>query len=68
MSVEIKAGDVFEAGVPAPLFPMTATPDGWTRYVPSADGKRFLVIAPERSQTLTPTTVVLNWSAEVGKK
>jgi WD40 repeat protein len=68
MSVEIKAGAAFEAGVPAPLFPMTATPDGWTRYTASADGKRFLVVAPERSQTLTPTTVVLNWDAEVGKK
>jgi Tol biopolymer transport system component len=68
MSVEVKAGSAFEAGVPAPLFPMTATPDGWTRYTASADGKRFLVVEPERSQTLTPTTVVLNWNAEVGKK
>ena len=68
MSVEIKAGAVFEAGVPVALFPMTATPDGWTRYAATGDGKRFLVVAPERSQTLTPTTVVLNWNAEVGKK
>jgi len=68
MSVEIKAGSAFEAGVPTTLFPMTATPDGWTRYAASADGKRFLVVAPERSQTLTPTTIVLNWNAEVGKK
>jgi len=68
MSVEIKTGAAFEAGVPTALFPMTATPDGWTRYAPTADGKRFLVVAPERSQTLTPTTVVLNWNADVGKK
>jgi Tol biopolymer transport system component/predicted Ser/Thr protein kinase len=68
MSVEVKAGSGFEAGVPAPLFPMIATPDGWTRYAATSDGKRFLVVAPERSQTLTPTTVVLNWNAEVGKK
>jgi hypothetical protein len=47
---------------------MTVSPDGWTRFVQSADGKRFLAVVPERTVELAPTTVVLNWNAGVGKK
>ena len=33
----------------------------------SADGKRFLTVAPLGREEMTPTTVVLNWYAELGR-
>ncbi len=68
MSVEIKPGADFLAGVPTPLFQMRATPDGWTRYCAGAGGQRFLVAAPQQNATLAPTTLVLNWNAGIGRK
>ncbi len=68
MAVDAKTGAGFEAGVPKALFlgrfqPATAR----NRYVPSADGQRFLIVAPLGRDAMAPTTVVLNWFAELGK-
>jgi hypothetical protein len=38
-----------------------------TRYLPTPDGRRFLTVAPLGCEAMTPTTVVLNWFAELGR-
>jgi hypothetical protein len=68
MAVEVQTGSGFTAGVPRSLFlgrfdPATAR----NRYLPSADGQRFLTVAPLGRDAMTPTTVVLNWFAELGR-
>ena len=67
MAVDIGKGDTFTVGVGQPLFQgrfdMGAARD---RYLPAADGKRFLTVAPLGRDSLTPTTVILNWNAGVG--
>jgi eukaryotic-like serine/threonine-protein kinase len=68
MAVEVNLGAGFQAGVPAPLFSFTSVPDGWTHYSVSRDGQRFLLVEPQRSRGLAPTTVTLNWNADLGKK
>jgi Tol biopolymer transport system component len=68
MAVEVQAGSVFAAGVPQPLF--LGRFDVATvrnRYLPTADGRRFLTVAPLGRDAMTPTTVVLNWHAELGR-
>jgi hypothetical protein len=37
------------------------------RLLPAADGRRFLVVAPLGRESITPTTVVMNWFAELGR-
>jgi hypothetical protein len=37
------------------------------KYVASADGQRFLLVAPLGREAMTPTTIVVNWSAGLGK-
>jgi Tol biopolymer transport system component/predicted Ser/Thr protein kinase len=68
MAVEVKAGAAFEVGIPRELFlgrfqPATAR----NRFVPAADGQRFLIVAPLGRDAMAPTTVVLNWFAGLGK-
>ncbi|MDQ2979727.1 MAG: protein kinase [Acidobacteriota bacterium] len=68
MAVEIQAGSGFTAGVPQPLFLGRFEPGiARNRYLPTADGRRFLTVAPLGREFLTPTTVVLNWFAELGR-
>ncbi|MGE5715689.1 MAG: hypothetical protein ACM369_03475, partial [Acidobacteriota bacterium] len=68
MAVAIQTGGSFTAGAPQPLFQgrfdMTPTRN---RFLPTADGKRFLTVAPLGRETMTPTTVVLNWYADLGR-
>jgi hypothetical protein len=63
MAVTVGAGPSF--GVPRVLF-QTQVPAGVhpfrSNYVPSADGKRFLVNT-QIDQPPTPITVILNWVA-----
>jgi Tol biopolymer transport system component/predicted Ser/Thr protein kinase len=67
MAVAVGAGPSF--GVPKPLF-QTRAPTGvsafHTNYVPSSDGRRFLVNT-QIEQPPTPITVVLNWMAGLEK-
>ena len=67
-ALEIQAGSGFAAGVPQPLFlgrfDVAAVRN---RYLPTADGRRFLTVAPLGREAMTPTTVVLNWYAELGR-
>jgi dipeptidyl aminopeptidase/acylaminoacyl peptidase len=68
MAVAVGAGPQFE--VPAPLFQTRVgagvTPTR-THYVPSRDGKRFLVNTLRGDPSPTPITVVLNWTAGLKK-
>ncbi len=71
MAVEVKAGAVFEAGVPKALLDPHTPPNGITdfrnQYVPAADGQRFLVMALVEEANPSPITVVTNWAADAKK-
>ena len=68
MAASVGAGPSF--GVPVALF-QTRVPAGVsanrTHYVPSRDGKRFLVNTQTGDSSPTPITVVLNWTAGLKK-
>ena len=68
MAVDVKAnGAAFEAGVPQQLFPMPrlASDFAWDM---TADGKRFLLSAPQGQPTgPLPINVMLNWPALLKK-
>jgi hypothetical protein len=62
------AGAVQEVGVPKPLFSARFdTGVSRNRFLASADGQKFLIVAPLGREAMTPTTVVLNWAADLGK-
>jgi len=69
MAVSVGPGPSF--GVPKALFqtrvPAGITPNR-THYVPSRDGRRFLVNTQTASTQQAAITVVLNWSATLSKK
>jgi Tol biopolymer transport system component len=68
MAVDIRSGADFQAGIPQPLFPVRIRPGNpRNRYLPAADGQRFLVVAPLGRDSITPTTIVLNWFAGLGR-
>jgi hypothetical protein len=68
MSVRLRPGSRFEAGVPTELFEMpvpdlvAAFPNN---YVVSADGQRFLVNTVVPDAPSSPISVVINWAAEL---
>jgi len=66
MGVEVATGQGFQAGTPKPLFPATVQAGAArNKYLPAPDGQRFLLVAPLGREAMTPTSVVLNWSAEL---
>ena len=67
MAVDIEPGETFAAGVPHALFQARVQPIANVRnhYLPAADGQRFLLLAPLGRESIVPTTVVVNWSAEL---
>jgi len=69
MGVPIKTGPKFEAGLPKALFEIGERRfRGQTSYVPSADGRRFLVpVDVENSNIAPPLTVIVNWTATLKK-
>ena len=68
MAVEIRGTDAFEPGLPQALFQgRVATGAATTKYLPDKTGQRFLYVAPLAREAMTPTTVVLNWFAALGK-
>jgi dipeptidyl aminopeptidase/acylaminoacyl peptidase len=68
MAVEIRSAGEFQAGIPQALFPIRIQPgNARNKYLPSADGQRFLFVAPLGRESLSPTTVVLNWPAGLGR-
>ena len=74
MAVPVKTGTAVEAGSPQPLFeiqPVSSQLGGrfdyQETYQPTADGQRFLVIAPVGGAATPPIIVVLNWQAALKK-
>ena len=69
MAVPIAAARSFDAGAPQVLFPTNAstlTPN--QAYAVTRDGQRFLVNArPPQSSSVSPLTVVVNWTAAIQK-
>ena len=67
MAVSVDAGPLF--GVPKALFQTRAYGVNAlrTNYVPSRDGKRFLINTQSGDPAPTPITVVLNWQAGIKK-
>jgi Tol biopolymer transport system component len=68
MAVDVTTGATFEAGVPKALFGVHLENGlARNRFLPSRDGQRFLLVATPARESMTPTTVVLNWMADLGK-
>jgi hypothetical protein len=69
MAVDIQTGGGgVTAGTPHALFQgRFVTGADRNRFLATADGKRFLTVAPLGRDAMTPTTVVLNWNAELGR-
>ena len=67
MSVEVRNGENFQMSVPRALFlpRLVVANAARNRYVAAPDGQRFLLVSPPGRSAMAPTTVVLNWSAEL---
>lgn len=65
MSVPVKTGARIETGTPRELFqtPIANVQLNIDQYDVTADGQRFLVLAPTNNARQTPITVVVNWMA-----
>jgi roadblock/LC7 domain-containing protein len=66
VSVPVSTGATLEAGLPEvlfdpPIFPVTQR----ERYVVTRDGQKFLILSTTSGVSVRPTTVVLNWNAEL---
>ncbi len=67
MVVSIQADPNFAAGLPKALFQgRFETGTVRDRYLPSPDGQKFFVIGTLNRESIAPTTVALNWFAELG--
>lgn len=70
MSVEVSTRSTFQSGTPHPLFQSeivdTGIRTGPISWDLALDGKRFLIVTPNPSETST-LTVVLNWRQEPAK-
>jgi Tol biopolymer transport system component len=68
MVVEVQTANGFQAGIPKALFTgRTLAGPARNKYLASPDGKRFLFVSPLNRDAMTPTTVVMNWFAGLGK-
>jgi len=64
VGVPVQIGQTFVAGTPAPIVDTRFSASvARGLYRPSADGQKFLVLAPPASQTDTPSSVILNWTS-----
>jgi len=70
MAVDINTNTgALQAGIPKELFQAQSIPPWYWKniYVPSADGQRFLMLAPANDAKAAPITVVVNWAAMLKK-
>jgi len=67
MAVEVITKPVFQAGVPRSLFQGPSSVSSVDQWDVTADGKRFLFVAPATQVAQTPFTVVLNWPSLLKK-
>jgi len=63
VAVPVETGTTFSAGTPKPLFDTHLLSGLFrNRWVPTPDGKRFLMMEPGSAALSQPMTVVLNWT------
>jgi serine/threonine protein kinase/Tol biopolymer transport system component len=68
MAVEIRGGDTLQASVPQALFQgRVHIGNARNKFLPAPDGQRFLFVAPLGRESMTPTTIVLNWFGGLGR-
>ena len=67
-SVEVRAGEAFEAEAPRPLFATQMQLEPRACYDVTADGQRFLVTEFVRPEEAEPITLVVDWPAALKKK
>jgi Tol biopolymer transport system component len=68
MAVPVTTGAAFEAGTPKALFPVHLDPGlSRNRFTPARSADRFVLVATPARETMAPTTIVLNWMADLGK-
>ncbi len=68
MSVEVRGGADFQAGVPQTLYSIRVRPGApRNKDAPAADGQRFVFASPLGRDAMSPTTIVLNWPQGMGK-
>jgi hypothetical protein len=67
MTVEVATNPVFRVGVPKSLFQTPVFTTDFSSWDLTADGKRFLFLAPAAQSAQAPFTVVLNWQAALKK-
>jgi dipeptidyl aminopeptidase/acylaminoacyl peptidase len=64
MAVQVKmSGKSFEAGIPRALFEVAPLAGGRNRFVPSADGQRFLMVLSPEVEARAPFEVLVNWTS-----
>ena len=69
MRVDVQIGETFEAGIPEALFTASLRPITVnSRYLVSPDGQRLLLLSPLVEDSTPPTTVVVNWTAELAQQ
>ena len=67
MAVTVRTNAAFESEAPKPLFEARIRNDPDRHYDVSADGQRFLIVAPLGDETSPPITLVQNWTALLRK-
>jgi Tol biopolymer transport system component/predicted Ser/Thr protein kinase len=67
MAVDLTTEATLQAGVPRPMFRanVSLTAFDSDRYEVTADGERFLLLAPKTESEQEPITVVVNWVEEL---
>jgi Tol biopolymer transport system component len=69
-AVPVSVGASFETGTPQPLFRAELIESAFpgTRWSPTSDGQRFLLVMPVGGAVGTTFTVVTNWAEELKKQ
>lgn len=67
MAVDVTLDSGVEIGIPRKLFeaPVSRNLNARNHYVPTPDGQRFLMVSLLDRGRVPPTTVILNWAAEL---
>jgi eukaryotic-like serine/threonine-protein kinase len=65
MSLPIRTSPSLQTGTPVALFKLEGQP--WVNFQLSIDGKRFLAVVPQSTAAEQPWTVVVNWTAGIGR-
>ena len=68
MRVDVDTGATFEAGIPEPVFQVSLRQITLNnRYLVAPDGERFLLLGSLQGESTPPTTIILNWPAELSR-